>query len=58
MTGTVRQGSLRAVAGCGLEPTILLNYPANYSAPVFRFADFNARDGTPAAVTLRSECRR
>ena len=37
----VRKCSAAAV-GCGSVRIILLNYPANYSAPIFRFADFNA----------------
>ena len=42
MAGTVRQEVFTRRGGLWFGTYHLLNYPANYSAPVFRFDDFNA----------------
>src|SRR5699024_4265342 len=42
MAGTFRQEVFSQCSGLWFGTYHLLNYPANYSAPIFRFADFNA----------------
>lgn len=42
MAGTVRQEVFTRRGGLWFGTYHLLNYPASYSAPIFRYADFNA----------------